>query len=86
VRQAVGQASGVPVWDGAWRHSEVHQAVTRKQWPRGSLAPGGKWIPPGDLEQLRVGRARRKYCCSLLSWCVVLINDDALLGSRDVVP
>jgi len=33
-----------------------------------------------------MGRARQKYYCSLLSWCVVLINNDALLGSGDVVP
>jgi len=28
--------------------------VTRKQWPRGLLAPGGEWILPGGLEQFRL--------------------------------
>jgi len=34
----------------------------------------------------RVGRARRKCCCSLLSGVLFLIDNDALLGSGDAVP
>jgi len=56
---------------------------------------GGRWrLVAGEYRQAvwnnfawrRVGRARRKCCCSLLFWCVVLSNNDALLGSGDAVP
>jgi len=62
----------------AWRHVELCQAVTRKQ---GALER--RWrLAVGEYRQAvwsnfawrRVGRARRKYCSSLLSWCVVQLT------------
>ena len=89
MRQAMRLASGVPVSLGAWRHGVLCQAVTRKQW-----GLGGRWsLAGGEYRQAvwnsfawwRVGRARRKHCCSLLG-VLFLTDNDALLGSGDAVP
>jgi len=60
-----------------------------KQW-----GLGGRWrLARGEYRQAvwnsfawrRVGRARRKRCCSLLG-VLFLTDNDALLGSGDAVP
>ena len=71
MRQAVGQASGVPVWDGAWWHDEVRQVGTRKQWPKGLLAPGCEWKLPGGLEQFHLaahGQSQAKILLFFAFW------------------
>ena len=56
---------------------------------------GGRWrLAVSEYRQAvwnsfawrRVGRARRKCCCSLLPGVLFLTDNDALLGSGDAVP
>jgi len=54
-----------------------------------TLASGGQWLPPGGLEQLRLaacGPSQAEMLLFIAFWCVVLIDNDALLGSGDAVP
>jgi len=79
------------------RYTKVRLAARRAP-PGGdeeTVGLGGRWrLAVSEYRQAvwnyfawrRVGRARQKYCCSLLFWCVVLTDNDALLGSGDAVP
>jgi len=67
----------------------LRQAVTRKQWGLGERwrLAGGEYCQAvwSSFAWRRVGRARRRRCCSWYSG-VVLTDNDALLGSGDAVP
>jgi len=68
----------------------LRQAVTGKQWGLGArwrLAGGGyRQAVWNNFAWRRVGRARRKRCCSVRFGVMFLTETDALLGLGDAVP
>jgi len=69
-------------------------ACSARRWRSDSgagsaLTPGGELVPPGGLEQFRLaacGPSQAEMLLFFAFWCVVLIDNDALLGSGDDVP